>query len=207
MSAVLCRCSVLPIDMRYEVSGIRYAILLILAVSGLLPVLRIECDNARTVRVLLFQYCKLFVPFLSKKMCLGPCRILGLASRIGTNGIFCTCPTTNWCPHPSIFGGVHLHKIIRYLFPFGRAVRSPQTGKRGATLLLLPLPIDIVQNSRSNYDICEPHKAGYCGTGASQQPSLRRHANDATQQVTKTETTRLCSTMRTRHTSWPAVFI
>ena len=36
----------------------------------------------------------------------------------------------------SIFGGVHLHKIICYLFPFGRAIRSSQTRNRGATLLL-----------------------------------------------------------------------
>ena len=78
-----------------------------------------------------------FVPFLSKKTCSGPCRILGPASRIGTNGIFCTChgkllPT-------SIFGGVRLHQIICYLFPIGWAVRSSQTRKRGATRLL-PLP-------------------------------------------------------------------
>ena len=32
-----------------------------------------------------------FVPFLSKKTCLGPRRILGLASRIGTKVISCTC--------------------------------------------------------------------------------------------------------------------
>ena len=55
MSAVLCGCSVLPIDTRYQVVGIRCSILLILAVSRLLPVLRIECDNARTVRVLFPQ--------------------------------------------------------------------------------------------------------------------------------------------------------
>ena len=37
---------------RYQVSGVRCSILrIILAVSGLLPVLEIECDNVRTLRV------------------------------------------------------------------------------------------------------------------------------------------------------------
>ena len=33
--------------------------------------------------------------------------------------------TANWCPHPSIIGGgvPSIHRIICYLFPFGRAVR------------------------------------------------------------------------------------
>ena len=78
-----------------------------------------------------------FVPFLSKITCLGSCRILGLASRIGTNGIFCTCHGK--LVSTSIFGGVDLHQTICYLFPFGRVVRSSHTRKRGATLLL-PLP-------------------------------------------------------------------
>ena len=43
------------------------------------------------------------------------------------------------CFSTSIFGGVHLHQIIWYLFPFGRAVRSSQTRKRGETLLPLPI--------------------------------------------------------------------
>ena len=33
----------------------------------------------------------------------------------------------------SIFGGVHLRQIRSYMFPFGRAVRSSQTRKRGET--------------------------------------------------------------------------
>ena len=53
---VLCRCSVLPIDTRYQVSGRCSILLIILAVSRwLLAVLRIECDHARTVRVLFSQ--------------------------------------------------------------------------------------------------------------------------------------------------------
>ena len=54
MSAVLFADSVLPIDIRYryQVSVIRCSVRLILSVSRLLPVLRIECDNAHTVRVL-----------------------------------------------------------------------------------------------------------------------------------------------------------
>ena len=74
---------------------------------------------------------------VSKKTCLGPCRILGLASRIGTNGIFCTCHRK--LVSTSIFDGVHLHQIICYWFSFGQAVRSSQARSRGATLLL-PLP-------------------------------------------------------------------
>ena len=75
-----------------------------------------------------------FVPFLSKKICSDPCRVLGLTSRIGTNGIFCTYQGK--LVSTSIFGGVHLRQIICYLFPFDRAVRSSQKRKRGATLLL-----------------------------------------------------------------------
>ena len=40
---------------RHQVSGIRCSILVILAVSRLLPVLRIKSDNARTVRALFPQ--------------------------------------------------------------------------------------------------------------------------------------------------------
>ena len=55
-----------------------------------------------------------------------------------TNGIFCTYIHTykSKLVSTSIFGGVHLHKIICYLFPFGRAIRSSQTRNKGATLLL-----------------------------------------------------------------------
>ena len=39
-----------------SISGIRCSVLLTLAVSRILPVVRMECDNARTVRVLFLQY-------------------------------------------------------------------------------------------------------------------------------------------------------
>ena len=75
-----------------------------------------------------------FVPFLNNRTCLGPCRIPGLASRIGTNGIFCIY---RFCHgkfvSTPIFQYAHLHQILCYLFPLGRAVRSSQTRKRGAT--------------------------------------------------------------------------
>ena len=76
-----------------------------------------------------------------KKRVWGPCRILGLASRIGTSGVFCTCHGI--LVSTSIFGGVHLHQTICYFFPFGQAVRSSQTIKRGATLLLLLLLLPV----------------------------------------------------------------
>ena len=82
-----------------------------------------------------------FVPYLSKKTCLDPRSILGLASRIGTNGISCTCH--GQLVSTSIYGGVHLHQIICYLFPFGRAVRSSQNKKKGVQhffFLFLEIP-------------------------------------------------------------------
>ena len=75
------------------------------------------------------------VPFLDKIPCLGPCPMLGLASQISTNGIFCTCHGTKTACSSAIY--VHLHLIavrlhlpMPSLCPFGRAVRCSQTRKR-----------------------------------------------------------------------------
>ena len=64
---------------------------------------------------------------VSKKTCLGPCRILGPASRIGTNGIFCT--NHGKLVSTYIFGGVHLHKNNLLFVPV-RSGRSVVPNKR-----------------------------------------------------------------------------
>ena len=75
-----------------------------------------------------------FVPFQTKQTCLDPCRFQGRASRIGPKGIFCTCQGE--IMSLSIFGGAYLHQIICHMLLFGRAVRSSQKRKRGATFHL-----------------------------------------------------------------------
>ena len=58
VSAVLCDCSVLlPIDVKYQVSGVRYCLNSQYLHYYHRPVVKVECDKARAVRVLSSQYC------------------------------------------------------------------------------------------------------------------------------------------------------
>ena len=90
-----------------------------------------------------------FVPFLDKKSCLGPSRILGLASLISTNDNLFAHATTQQqrvlCalrvqPH-LIYSDVHRHQTRIYLCPFGSAVRS-SLKKKGGPTHVLPLPTE-----------------------------------------------------------------
>ena len=68
-----------------------------------------------------------FVPFLEKKSCLSPPRILGLASQITTNDNLLRMPRHSnsvlVLVSTSIYCDANLHQTILYLCPFGRAVR------------------------------------------------------------------------------------
>ena len=69
------------------------------------------------------------VPFLSKKTCLCPCRILGLTSRISTIGIFST-GHDKLVSSNLIFDGVHLSTSNNIIFVPVRSGRSVLPNKK-----------------------------------------------------------------------------
>ena len=86
----------------------------------------------------------MFVPFQGKKWALGPCRILGLASQINTNGNLLRIPHNHsmvvrvWCPPPSTVVSSSLyrgHLCARSVGPF-----SPPKQDKGGQPIIFPPP-------------------------------------------------------------------
>ena len=85
-----------------------------------------------------------FVPFLGRKLCLGPPRILGLASQTNTNDNLLHMPRHNnsvlvraKCALPSTVMSASIKQD--FICAFGRAIRSSRRIRRGPTQIL-PLP-------------------------------------------------------------------